>query len=395
MTSGMAPNSGDTSNGHACAARVGGGAAARAVAPRRCQGGGSTAWSRPLLLVLPMAVPMALIVALMAASLAACRGSGPDQELVEAKHADGFGGLIASADPVEPVDVDSAASDPDALMRAVRVPHRRVGESLGPHVFHATSSVDVTVTGGNEPEAHEKLDVTARIEYADGQRFRALVESSGDHGREIILVDGHLYLRPRHGAFHRRPATDEHEPAGWRDDIYAELAGHLELLAPGLSVRDGGAADVAGRPARRIELSRAETPRELPAAASPQRAWRSTVEVESLSGEIFLDRETGVPLRARLEGVAHARRDQRLVRMHVVVEHAIEAIGQAVAIAPPPEEQWVDTPVRSREVAERERLLEDIAQPARPAPTPENTPTGAGGDARPGRRRAAAPEETP
>jgi hypothetical protein len=360
MTTGMAPNSGDMS---------------------------------------PALRPKVLIVAFFVASgvagLAACRGSGTDRELALAEHADGFGGLIASADPDEPVDVDRAASDPDALMRAVRVPHHRVGESLGPHVFHATSSVDVAVTGGNEPEAHEKLDVTARIEYADAQRFHALVENSGDQGREILLADGHLYLRPRYGAFHRRPPSDEHEPADWRDDIYAELAGHLELLAPGLGVRDGGAADVAGRPARRIELVRLETPRQMPAAAPPQRAWRRTVEVESLSGEVFLDRDTGVPLRARLEGVARAQRDQRLVRMHMVVEHGIEAIGQAVAIAPPPEEQWVDTPVRSREVAEREHLLEDIAQPARPAPTPENTPTGAGGDARPGRRRAAAPEETP
>jgi hypothetical protein len=361
MTSGMPPNSGDTS-------------AAMSRAQR------------------PMALSRVLFSLMLAAPVAACRDS--DREHVEAEHADGFGGLIASADPVEPVDVDRAASDPDALLRAVRVPHHRVGESLGPHVFRAASSVDVMVTGGNEPDAHEKLDVTARIEYADAQRFRALVENSGDQGREIILADGHLYLRPRHGAFHRRPPTDEHEPAGWRDDVYAELAGHLELLAPGLAVRDGGAADVAGRPARRIELARAETPRELPAAASSQRAWRSTVEVESLSGEIVLDRETGVPLRARIEGVTRARRDQRLVRMHVVVEHQIEAIGQAVAIAPPPEEQWVDTPVRSREVAEREHLLEDIAQPARPAPTPENTPTGADA-ARPGRRRAAAPEETP
>jgi hypothetical protein len=339
-----------------------------------------------------------LSAALTAAALTACGGSGADRELVEEDHADGLGGLVASADPVEPVDVERAAADPAALVRAVRVPHHRVGQSLGPHVFRATSSVDVTVSGGSEPDAHEKLDVTARIEYAEPQRFRALVENSADYGREIILTDGQLYLRPRYGAFHRRPPGDEHEPAGWRDDIYGELAGHLELLAVGLAVRDGGAADVGGRPARRIELARAEVPRELRTAASPQRAWRSTIEVESLSGEIFLDRETGVPLRARLEGVARARRDQRLVRMHVVVEHSIEAIGQAVAITAPPAQQWVDTPVRSREVAEREHLLEDIAQPARPAPTPENTLTGDNapdGDARPARRRAAVPEEAP
>jgi len=392
MTSGMPPKSGDTPNEHACAARVTGGAAAGAVAPRRLQRAGSAA---VLLAVLPACLlPVALPGTLIAAALAGCRDEGPDRAHLDERHRDGFGGLIRSADPAEPVDVDRAASDPDALVRAVRVPHHRVAEALGAHVFRATSSVDATVTGGSEPEAREQLDVSARIEYAEPQRFRALVESSADYGREIIFADGQLYLRPRYGAFHRRAPSDEHEPASWRDDIYAELAGHLELLAPGLAVRDGGAADVGGRPARRIELVRAETPRQMPVTSAPQRAWRKSVEVESLSGEVFLDRETGVPLRARLEGVAHAQRDQRLVRMHIVVEHFIEGIGQAVAIAAPPEDQWIDTPVRSREVAEREHLLEDIAQPARPAPTPENTPTGASGEGRPGRRRAA-PEETP
>lgn len=376
MTSGMPSRSGDSPNADACAARVTGGAAARAVAPRRWRRAGAA-------------------LALLAA-LAACRGAGEDNEGGDGHpygYGDGYGGLVASADPDQPVDVDSAATDPAALLRAVRVPHHRVADALGAHVFRATSSADVTVTGGGEPDAHEKLDVTARIEYAGPQRFHALVENSADYGREIVFADGQLYLRPRYGAFHRRPPNDEHEPASIRDDVYAELAGHLELLAPGLSVRDGGAADVNGRPARRIELARAETPRELPASSLPQRAWRSSVEVESLSGEIFLDQATGAPLRARLEGVARARRDQRAMRMHVAVEHAIEGVGKEVAIAAP--DEWVDTPVRSREVADREVLLEDIAQPARPAPTPENTPTGNQRDQRQRGGRRAAPEETP
>jgi antitoxin component of MazEF toxin-antitoxin module len=312
-------------------------------------------------------------------ALASCRGSGSDSDTADDEHSDDFGGLITSADPDDAVDVDRAATDPVALVRALRLPHHRVAELLGPHVFHATSSVDVAVAGGEGVGAPaEKLDVTARIEYADATRFHAVVENSADYGREIILSDGHLYLRPRYGAFHRRAPENEQEPAGWRDDIFSELSGHLQLFATGLAVRDGGAIDVAGRPARRIELSRASEPRQVRVGASPQRAWRSSAEVESLSGEILLDSQTGVPLRARIEGVVNARRDERPVRIHVIVEHAIEAIGQPVTITVPPEEEWVSTPVRSRELKEREHLLEDIAQPARPAPTPENTSTGAG-----------------
>jgi hypothetical protein len=376
MTSGMAPKPADTPTAPGCAAPGSGGV------------------TSPALTLRPVRQRVGLTAAvLIVAALSSCRGSGAGGDADE-EHSDDFGGLVTSADPAETVDVERAAADPAALVRALRLPHHRVGELLGAHVYRVTSSVDVSVTGAEA--AGEKLDVTARIEYADPGHFRAVVDNSADYGREIVLSDGHLYLRPRHGAFHRRAPENEQEPAGWRDDIYSELSGHLQLFATGLAVRDGGAAEVAGRPARRIELSRAGEPRQVRVGSSPQRAWRSSVEVESLSGEILLDSQTGVPLRARIEGVARARRDERPVRIHVIVEHEIEAIGQPVAIAVPPEDQWVNTPVRSRELKERDLLLEDIAQPARPAPTPENTTTGnAGSDAagRAGRRAPA--EESP
>lgn len=382
MTSRMAPKPADTPTAPGCAAPGSGGV------------------TSPALTLRPARQRVGLTAAvLIVAALSSCRGSGADGD-ADDERSDDFGGLVTSADPAETVDVERAAADPAALVRALRLPHHRVGELLGAHVYRATSSVDVSVTGGEGGQGGvtpgEKLDVTARIEYADPGHFRAVVDNSADYGREIVLSDGHLYLRPRHGAFHRRAPESEQEPAGWRDDIYSELSGHLQLFAPGLAVRDGGAAEVAGRPARRIELSLASEPRQVRVGSNPQRAWRSSVEVESLSGEILLDSQTGVPLRARIEGVARARRDERPVRIHVIVEHEIEAIGQPVTIAAPPEEQWVNTPVRSSELKERELLLEDIAQPARPAPTPENTTTGnPGSDAagRPGRRAPA--EESP
>lgn len=387
MTSGMAPKPADTPTAPGCAAPGSGGVTSPAMTLRPARPRvGSTAAALTAVLI---------AAALSVAALSSCRGSGSDSD-ADDERSDDFGGLVTSADPAESVDVERAATDPAALVRALRLPHHRVGELLGAHVFRTTSSVDVSVAGGEGDAPGEKLDVTARIEYADPQHFRAVVENSADYGREIVLSDGYFYLRPRHGAFHRRTPDNEQEPAGWRDDIYSELSGHLQLFASGLAVRDGGAADVDGRPARRIELSRASEPREVRVGSSPQRAWRSSVEVESLSGEILLDTQTGAPLRARIEGVARARRDERPVRMHVIVEHAIEAIGQPVTIAVPPEDQWVSTPVRSGELKEREILLEDIAQPARPAPTPENTTTGnPGGDAagRAGRRAPA--EESP
>lgn len=379
MTTGMAPTPPDT---HGSRARLPAGVAerARGAASRGRRGEGAGPGPARALARTRRA-PGALVAAMIAAAAISCRGSDEERE----GPADDVGGLVASAVPAAPVDVSRAAREPAALLRAVATPHRRVGALLGSHVYRATASVEVTVDPGGDAEATEQLEVTARIEYDGPERFRAVVENTADYGREIILAGGHLHLRPRYGRFHRRAPNTTDEPARLRDEIFAELHGNLDLFASGLAVRDGGDTEVRGRPARRVELGRAEAPHRRRQSPAPQRAWRSSVEVEELSGEILLDRETGVPLEATVAGVAYARRDGRLLRMRVSVKHAIEAIGEPVAVAPP--EDWVATRLQSRELEERESLLEDIAQPARPAPTPDNTSTGSSrgpGPARPG-----------
>lgn len=374
MTTGMAPTPPDTHGSRArpllrVTERAPGTGMSAAPGPRA---GRSAARIR--------GVSGALVAALLATAATSCRGPEEDRD----GPADEAGGLVAAEAPAAdaPVDVSLAARDPGALLRAAAMPHHQVSALLGSHVYWATSSVEVTVDPGGDAEAVEQLEVTARIELDGPERFRAVVESSADYGREIIFAGGHLHLRPRHGRFHRRAPDATDEPARLRDQIYAELHGNLDLFATGLAVRDGGDTDMDGRPVRRVELARVEVPHRRRPSAAPQHAWRSSIEVEELSGEILLDRETGVPLAATLDGVVHARRDGRLLRMRVSVEHGIETIGEPVTVTPP--EDWVATSIRSRELEERERLLKDIAQPARPAPTPANTPTGASRGARAG-----------
>ncbi|WP_152629449.1 hypothetical protein [Haliangium ochraceum] len=333
---------------------------------------------------------MAVLAAALALAAAASCRQDDDEVFVDDGKRDDYGGLVAALDNEREIDVEAAARTPGALLETLRQPHHDFADALGPHLVRASSAIAVAIDGApaepeagaedgaQDGEAGERLETTVTLAYAAPERYRTLVENSADYGREVVFADAHLYLKPRYGNFHRREPNDDTEAERLRDHVFAELVGNLELFASGLAVRDGGETQVGDRPAQRIELALADKPRTVRMANTPQRAWRKHAVVESLEGVVVLDRDTGAPLHAELRGAVRVPRDGQTVRMSVQLSHDIENIGQTPEIAVPAEDQWVATPERSRELEERDELLEDIAQPARPAPTPQTEAAGGG-----------------
>jgi hypothetical protein len=307
-------------------------------------------------------------VALVAAVCSAAACSGSDEGVPD----DRLGGLVVAPSSADhTVDLDQAAGDPMVLARALSMPHQIVAAGLGSHRFRGTSKT--TVTEGTA--VVEELSDQTRIEFRDGGAFHAVLENSKDYGRESVFADGVLYLRPGHGKFHRRPPVDDAEPGRIRDQTFATLGAYFELLAPGAELSDRGHDQVAGRAARKIDIARAPQPRERKTEERAQRTWRQGAVVREVSGTVWLDAETGAPLAGELRGVVQFARDDRRFDMALEVDHRIEAIGQPIEVETPAEDDTVATHERLRELAERERLLEGIAPPARRAPTPSN-PTG-------------------
>ncbi|MEZ4403977.1 MAG: hypothetical protein R3B06_28390 [Kofleriaceae bacterium] len=208
----------------------------------------------------------------------------------------------------------------------------------------------------------EHLDETVVIEATAGGEYHATETNSADYGREVIWVGGVMYLRPRYALWHQRGPESEDEPAAVRDQLAAVLGDYLDLCARGLEVSDQGVATVAGRAGHRLRLALAPTPRAVPPQALSQRRWRDTVQVTALTGEVVLDDERAVPLTGRLAATVTFQRDGKPLTMTVAVDHAVASIA-APALAPPPADQTVTTPTRSREVDDRNQLLRGIAPP--------------------------------
>jgi hypothetical protein len=277
-----------------------------------------------------------------------------------------LGGLVrAPSSAPEAIDPARAASSPAELVRAVSLSHAQVSSLLGPHRVTGRSRLEVR----DGSTVVEELDDEIEIRLDGAGNFHARMHNSKEYGREVFLVDGALYLRPRYGKFHRRAPNDEAEPDQIRGEIFGALAAHLELVAPSLAVSDGGATEVSGRAARRIVLGHG-TAAPSPAQTSPQRSWRASAVVVEISGEVALDAETGAPLRAKLSGVVNFQKEGKPLEMRLEAEHELASFGKVAAVAAPEPDQVVSGIEQRHELEERESLLKGIAPPSRRGPTP-------------------------
>jgi hypothetical protein len=177
-------------------------------------------------------------------------------------------------------------------------------------------------------------------------------------------------VRPRWGKFHRRPPAAPDEPLRVADEIFGSLAADLELVGFSLAVKDGGEAQAAGRKGRKIALALGSARPQL-LHTEDGKKWRNAITVQALEGELVLDAETGAVLTGRLATRLSFQRGGRAFEMVLESSHAIDKIGGAVTVTPPPDAESVTTPLRSHEFEERQELLEGIAPPAAKAPLPK------------------------
>lgn len=305
--------------------------------------------------MLPMTLSWALCLG--------CAGEGagkPDKEL---------GVLVISPVNSKPkIDLAKASSSAPALVSAVRMPHAWIGEQLGAHAVRGSTSLKVEESS----VVIEELDDELVLDFDGEDRFLATLDNSKEYGRHAIYDGTTLYLRPRFGLYHARAPQSETEAAEIRNSMYGVTGDYLELLSRQLEVSDKGATTHGGRAAREVLLKLAPKPASVASETLEHRKWRDTIEVEALSGSVFLDAETGAPLHVELSGSIAFERDNRRFIMTLGAERTVSEVGNARAIAAPAEDMVMAIAPRRRELAERDSLLESIAPPARTAPVPSD-----------------------
>lgn len=267
-----------------------------------------------------------------------------------------------------PIDPSRAATHTDELLRAVLLPWSLGTARLGAHRLSASAKTRVW----DGDRALESLDESVSLERTSTGDYHAAYENSQDLGREIFFVGNELWIRPRYGKYHRRSPTSPEEKARIADEVAGTLAAHVELVGPWIQVTDGLATQSAGRPARRVVLSRRDTAG-AQRSRSPEKAWRESIVVETLDGEVALDTGTGAMLSGRLRARLRFLQKGRTLIMTLESKHELTELGGTLSVAAPTSLETVDTPQRSEEYEDRAELLFGIAPPARKAPTPQES----------------------
>ena len=268
-------------------------------------------------------------------------------------------GLVVAEKPAPAtVDLGKASRDAPTLAAVLALPWSRASAQLGDHRLIVTTQSEVREAN----KVLETLDDTTTIDLARDGTYRAIYENKNDYGREVVFLGGKLFLRPRYARWHERAPETDTEASEIRDQMASALGAHLAIYAHGLEVSDKGTVQEAGRAGHRLELKLAPSPKSAPKPTLTQHAWREGLTVEAAAGEVVLDDATGLPLKARLDVTVGFVRDGKRLTMRLAVQQSV-APG-TVAIAPPEEDQVVATPVRLREVDDRNLLLQGIAPPA-------------------------------
>jgi hypothetical protein len=271
-------------------------------------------------------------------------------------------------------------TEPEQLLRALDQAGSTLEARLGPRGLDLSHTVELSA-GDGALERTDKIEQTFRFDTDGHGAFRLLRELGHPHalapapgrtddetapktwvdqsaqGMEAIALAGHLYVRGRFGRFiDRRPEPGELDRL--RALCEGVLHDDLALLAPFLTIDDRGQGRVNGRRTRRLALGKRDRGRTAARDEDPRRAWRASIEVESLTGEVELDEETGAPLRASLDARYRVPQKTPPLRVHLALRQEPRSASTIEAPA-----DAVPAPRRPRPTVERNQLLEGLAAP--------------------------------
>jgi len=321
--------------------------------------------------------------ALLALLLAAGCSRGPDAEARRRV----FAKEEATAGPTAAPDF----SDPRALLA---LDAGEAARRLGSFEWRGTAKFAATRQG----------DSAARVQVSERHRVRQLVsgefEVESEHdggtgpgavtGKQVIFAGGMTYARNRFAPFRERPTDRGRDARRYRDESFGLLAELARLYGPALALTPTGPESFLGRSARRFMVTLGPAPASPPppdgrvfGQAGPDADTRRHLAFldgrvpVAASGELLLDADTGVPLRATLRGAFGVKDDPRL-RVQVEVTGEVRALGEKVAAVSAPKGALPDSrkpagvaaALEAAGLKARDRKGAAAAEPADEADTP-------------------------
>lgn len=255
--------------------------------------------------------------------------------------------VIASAsEKLQPEDV---AENPRVARRILGMSASEAVERLGAHTFSATVNFE---WGLNERTV--KLSETRKLLSAQGGvggDFHGTLENSRDQGFEVMRVATQVLAKNRYGKFRERK-RDRGIAERAREELHGVVAEFDSLFKGRMKLSPQGTATYDGRTVWKYVASLGpeteKNEKALPPPPTPKEAVDQDTLLRqhfvdqgkpaSISGEVLVDAQTSVVLKARLDGTMSSSTDagaDAVLRMGVDV--AVTNIGKDPALKAPTE----------------------------------------------------------
>lgn len=283
----------------------------------------------------------------------------------------------------EQVERFVSAPDYAGLVALLGQPHAHARALLGPHHLHYAANFytgpDPATLPVDQPLPDPVLDqpIIERFVIADELDLRwvaspgaaphfELHQRGGEapSGRDVIVIGEQAWVQIDERGYFGRELEDDPWPL-WLDDAQHAVVDAIELAGPRLELGPIVETELGGRPALRLTLQRGDAnhPERI---VEPPHAWRHEASIDAISGEVVIDRATGLWLSAKLELAWHAKDSaSREVHGSLQLEGSVEPLpeGDALRATITPPEPAKPLPERDRPQLLRERLLDGLAAP--------------------------------
>lgn len=256
--------------------------------------------------------------------------------------------VVASAK--EQLAANALAEDPKVARRVIEMGASEAVERLGPSRYESTVTFEWSAQSGASNKLTEKRTLLSSSGGVNGD-FDAKVTNSRSLGLEVIRVGGKVYASNTYGKFRLR-ARDRGMAERTREDVYGALREFSSLVGERMKLTSQGTATYEGRSANKYEVSLGDASK-APAAKLPKQQvpkggdkdegtkrrqyFLEKRQVRALSGEVLVDSETAVVLKAHLEAKVDvpAQGANSAAGLHLSVESALTQIGKPPALKVP------------------------------------------------------------
>ena len=260
--------------------------------------------------------------------------------------------IFSAEDPPQAVAAASQKLPPENVADSIEMTRRVLGmgaaettERVGAHAYKANISWEWTTAGVPNVRLKETRELLAGPGGISGD-FSVKVYNDKDQGLELLRAKGKVYARPTYGkdgaGRWRERRRDRGMGERMREESFAGVKDFDSLFRGRLKLTAAGTESVESRTAWKYSVALAEgdepetkklPPLKLPDAGvdettARRMAFYSLRKPIALQGEVFVDLETSVVLRTRLDGrMSVSNPDAGTAELRMVLESSLTGIG--------------------------------------------------------------------